>query len=367
MLLDRLIALIDEDGPLPFEVFMEACLYDPESGFFTTGPLRSAKGGDFLTSPEVSPWFGMTLARTIDDVHRRLGDPFDVVEVGAGSGSLMRSMRNGLAGGASTFWAADASPAAQRELEEVVGAEHVVARIDEIPGSMRGVVVANELLDNQPVALAIKTDDGWEERWVGAAGGALCLVAAPVRPEVAAWADAYAGRVPVSGMVEVQLAAFDWLQSVSGRITDGLLLVIDYGGTAEELEPRRTRGTLRTYRGHHLGPDPLTAPGETDVTVDVNFTAALAAVGVPARLWRQDDFLAHWGLRDVIGDLRRRELAAAREGEVMGRYALRSERTDAETLLHPRGLGDFRVLEAGFGSIVLDSGTVATPGSVESA
>ena len=44
---------------------MAACLYDPEGGFFATGPLRSTKDGDFLTSPEVSPWFGRMLARFV--------------------------------------------------------------------------------------------------------------------------------------------------------------------------------------------------------------------------------------------------------------------------------------------------------------
>ena len=45
---------IETTGPIPFEVFMQLALYDPDGGFFTTGKLRSERGGDFLTSPEVS-------------------------------------------------------------------------------------------------------------------------------------------------------------------------------------------------------------------------------------------------------------------------------------------------------------------------
>ncbi|MBT8249101.1 MAG: SAM-dependent methyltransferase, partial [Acidimicrobiia bacterium] len=121
-----------------------------------------------------------------------------------------------------------------------------------------------------------------------------------------------------------------------------------YGETAEGLLPRRTMGTLRTYRAHHLGPDPLTAPGETDITVDVNFTALIAAAdeaGATASLMRQDDFLAAQGLRTKLSELRHAELALAREGEPIERLRTRSEATDLETLLHPRGLGDFRVLD----------------------
>jgi SAM-dependent MidA family methyltransferase len=125
--------------------------------------------------------------------------------------------------------------------------------------------------------------------------------------------------------------------------------VIDYGGTAEELEPRRTQGTLRTYRAHHLGPDPLLEPGATDITVDVNFTAvaaAAAAAGASVEMMRQDEFLIGLGLRDEISRLRAEEIVEAGYGDPMRRLLLRSERVEAETLLHPRGLGDFRVMVA---------------------
>ena len=62
------------------------------------------------------------------------------------------------------------------------------------------------------------------------------------------------------------------------------------------------------------------------------------------RLQRQDDFLREHGLGDVVTSLRTQELDLARSGDEMKRLRVRSERTDAETLLHPRGLGDFRVL-----------------------
>ncbi len=169
----------------------------------------------------------------------------------------------------------------------------------------------------------------------------------PARPEVVAWCDAYAGTVPEGGMVEVQLAAADWVRATLDRIGRGTLVVVDYGGTAEELEPRRTQGTLRTYRSHHLGPDPLLEPGATDVTVDVNFTAmaaAAAAAGASVQIHRQDDFLEALGLREVVSNLRHRERDLARSGDSMQRLIVRSEATDAETLLHPRGLGDFRVM-----------------------
>jgi SAM-dependent MidA family methyltransferase len=341
VLADKLRARIQTDGPIPFEEYMAACLYDPDGGFFATGPLRSVKEGDFLTSPEVSPWFGRMLGRFAARY-----EPDLVVDVGAGSGSLVRPMMEALP--RPEYHALEASPAAREALAGIV--EHVHESFDELPKRFSGAVIANELVDNLPVALAVRSGDGWIERWVGATDDAFGLVTADARPEVVAWCDAYAGPVPEGGLVEAQLEAADWVRAVLDRLERGALVVIDYGGTAEELEPRRTQGTLRTYQRHHLGPDPLLEPGATDVTVDVNFTGLIFAAesaGAVVELHRQDDFLEDLGLRDVVRALRHQELELAKGSDAIARLKVRSEWTDADTLLHPRGLGDFRVMVAG--------------------
>lgn len=339
----RLLSRIAATGPIPFEEYMAECLYGTD-GFFTTGPVRSTAAGDFLTSPEVSPWFGRAVGRFLA---ADLGEVRRFVEVGAGSGSLLTALSAEIH--PDEIWAVEASPTARRALGHIVGPDRVTERLDDLPPRIDGAIVANELIDNLPVALAVRTADGWMEHAVGAPAGGLAFVAVPARPEVAGWADAFGGEVPIGGIVEVQLAAAGWLRAALGRIGSGTLVLIDYGGTVEELEPRRSQGTLRTYRSHHLGPDPLLEPGATDITVDVNFTAIEAAageLGAATELWRQDDFLTRWGVRDAVSELRHRELAAARSGDTMTQLARRSERIAAETLLHPRGLGDFRVFIA---------------------
>lgn len=330
----RIIEEILTTGPMPFERFMDLALYDPD-GFFGGQTLRSEKAGDFLTSPEVSRLFGETLASYVAAVHNRIGDPFRLVEVAAGSGSLLRPLLEQIDVEA---LAVEASPAARAALSDLAP----VAR--ELPERIRGVVIANELLDNLPMALAQRVGDEWRERWVGLDDHQLTWVDADVRPEVLDWLTAYAGPVGDGGWVEVQLAARRWLADLLARMEAGAVLLFDYGDTAENLLPRRGDGTLRTYRAHHLGPHPLDEPGETDITADVNFTPLLA-LHPQARLVRQDDFLAELGLRDRLSGLRRAELEAARSGDEMQRLRLRTLKTEAETLLHPRGLGDFRVLE----------------------
>jgi SAM-dependent MidA family methyltransferase len=404
-----LLTRIAERGPIPFEEFQSAALYDPEHGFFSTGELRSTKAGDFLTSPEVSPLFGETLAAFVESERQRVGSTgvdgdlappareasvrgegaaadgggkgalFHLVEVGAGSGSLLKPLLNTLTTPVEV-WAVEASPMARAALAVVVSpypgpfgaavlspqgggrtgeggsprdsGSRVLSSFDELPDHLTGVILANELLDNLPVAIAVRTEVGWRERWVGADGVQLVLVDAPARPEVVEWCDRFAGRCPVDGFVEVQMAAAKWLATAFGKLDHGALLLIDYGDTAENLEPRRTEGTLRTYRAHHRGPHPLDAPGEIDITSDVNFTAlrALATeLGAEVENHRQDEFLSSLGLRDRLSELRRRELDLARHGDPLERLKVRSLKNEAETLLNPRGLGDFRVLVARVG------------------
>ncbi len=68
--------------------------------------------------------------------------------------------------------------------------------------------------------------------------------------------------------------------------------------------------------------------------------------GAEVELHRQDDFLSEMGLREEVAVLRKEELELARRGDEMARLKIRSRRIEAETLLNPRGLGDFRVLVA---------------------
>jgi SAM-dependent MidA family methyltransferase len=336
----RIIAEIGETGPMPFDRFMSLALYDPE-GFFGGQRLRSEKAGDFLTSPEVSALFGETLARFVSAERERIGEPFQVVEVAAGSGTLLGPL---LRVAPTPAVAVEVSPAARAALGASLPAVDVV---DRLPQSMRGVVIANELIDNLPMALAQRVDGSWRERWVGTDGDGLGFKDAPPRPEVVAWLGSFAGEVVDGGWVEVQLEAGRWLETVLDRLETGAVLLIDYGDTSDNLIPRRQDGTLRTYRSHHLGPHPLDEPGETDITADVNFTALEAvaeSAGAQVELRRQDDFLTALGLRASLTELRQGELAAARAGDTNQGLRARSLRIEAETLLHPRGLGDFRVL-----------------------
>lgn len=326
---------------------MRLALYDPEGGYFTTGPLRSHSGGDFLTSPEVSTEFGSTLARYVEAEHRRIGAPEDfmIVEVGAGSGSLLEPLLDKLSFKPRSI-AVEASSAAREAVRRRLPHVEVVPP-DRLPHRLQGVVIANELVDNLPMGIAVREGAGWTERWVDLDAEDLVLIEVPARPEVVSWLEAFAAGTPDGGVVECQLEAADWLSGWIDRLAAGAILIIDYGDTAAGLRHRRGEGTLRTYRAHHLGPHPLDEPGTTDLTADVNFTALMESArgrNMECELVRQRHLLDRLGLGGRLRAVRRQELEFARAGKWQDRLRARSKVKEIETLLHPRGLGDFMAL-----------------------
>ena len=138
---------------MPFDDWVEACLYDRDGGFYASGG-GAGRRHDFLTSPEVGPLFGAVLARWMDFRWEALGRPegFTVIEVAAGIGTLARSVVAAgpacLAGGRYVMVERSAS---SRDEQPIGGCLSSVPDLSVLVGEgpvNHGVVLANELLDN---------------------------------------------------------------------------------------------------------------------------------------------------------------------------------------------------------------------------
>ena len=141
---------IRSQGPIGFDEFMDVALYDPQIGFYMRGG-GAGRRRDFLTSPEVGPLFGAVLANALDAWWVELGrpDPFVVVDAGAGSGTLARSIRAAALGRVPTLCASCWSRSRRRCGPRIPTVSPAGPRSKTRPPV---VVLANELLDNLPVA-----------------------------------------------------------------------------------------------------------------------------------------------------------------------------------------------------------------------
>ena len=355
---ERIARRIEELGPIPVSEYVEACLYDPDGGFYMRpgGGRAGGRSGHFLTAPELGPLFGAVLARALDASWSEMGepDPFTVIDWGAGPGTLARSVLAAepgcMAAGALRMVLVELSPA-QLALHPGHPLVASVAQVsDAFPqGVSAGVIVANELLDNLPFDVVQRTADGWEELRVDVGDptspGRFSLVRRPASLElVAGLPDVAAGaRVPV------QRAACRWVDEARGLLGTGRIVAFDYGAATPDLahrsspsdDPAADLGWLRTHRDHAGGSWWLADPGSCDITADVALDQVQA--DHRAEVCTQADFLRAHGIEELVAEGRTAWSDRAGVGDLEALKA-RSRIVEAEALLDPTGLGAFNVL-----------------------
>ena len=119
---------IRERGPIPFSLYMEMCLYDPELGYYSRNAEQFGKAGDFYTSSDVHAVFGRLLARQFEEMWRALGSPaqIEILELGPGRGLFARDVLDWSKKKFPGFFAAlhyslrERSPSLQRRLQETL-------------------------------------------------------------------------------------------------------------------------------------------------------------------------------------------------------------------------------------------------------
>lgn len=336
-MIDEIRAEIERGGPIPFERFMELALYG-EQGFYLRPDGGSAgRRGDFITSPEIGPLFGAVVARMLDSEWERIGrpEPFTVVDVGAGPGTLARAVR------AATPRCGDALRYVAVEISAPQRDRHPdgVASVAEFPGGpFDGVVVANELCDNLPFRLAVY-DGGWREAYVDVApdGRLVERLSAPfaTTPRALPPSALHGARAPLVDR------AREFVATARRTIRAGSLLVFDYGvPRTAELALRPWRDWLRTYHDNERGEHYLRVPGVQDITTDV----PIDQLPSPDALRTQSQWLQRWGIDDLVAEGRRvwEERAARPNLDAM---KMRSRISESAALLDPSGLGGFLVAE----------------------
>ena len=381
----RLTERIHRQGPLPFDAWMEAALYDPDGGFFARGGGAGRSGSDFVTSAEVGALFGALVARAVDRWWDRLGrpDPFVVVDAGAGPGQLARdvlrasprcapALRYVLVERSESLRAAHGDhlplePAAQalgpavapepgEAPEAVPGVGPVVSSLPDLPaGPFTGVVLANELLDNLPFRIVERAVGGWREIRVGAGDDErFTEVSLPADESLAAEADALAAGVSVADgtRLPVQVGIGDWVQECGRALRRGVVAVVDYAEEIDVLAGRAGQGWLRTYRAHRRGGGPLDVPGAQDITADVALPALRRAAARAGFRVEEETTQAAWlralGIDDLVAEAR--VAWDTRAADDLAALAARSRVGEAQALLDPGGLGAHRVVVLGKGT-----------------
>ena len=145
--------------------------------------------------------------------------------------------------------------------------------------------------------------------------------------------------------MEVGIRSQDAMSAAAG-FDLGFIIVIDYGYNRAEQLAGRHRGTLKAIRQHSVSANPYEAPGEQDITADVNFTALAAAAQrqgfEPQNLITQSQFLMGIGELNQFADA----FEDCRVPQERAKVALQIKH-----LVTPAGMGEsFHVLVASKGN-----------------
>jgi SAM-dependent MidA family methyltransferase len=386
--LNELRRIIEQEilarGPIPFSRYMEICLYHPELGYYSRHAGQFGKAGDFYTSSDVHAVFGRLLARQFDEMWRVLGSPATIVlrELGPGRGLFAQDVLDWSEKKFPDFFRAlrydlvEQSAALRQRIEQTL-APHFqsgkakfanIDRMNADSASTTGVsttgkgttlvvpnpglsesalategpvlLFANEFFDAIPVdiissnsSLRIAANNGqFVGRWV------------PASEEELEFLDRYSIHPEEGERIEVPLQSLETMRAAC-NFERGFTVVVDYGYTRDEQLAGRHRGTLKAIRQHSVSANPYEAPGEQDITADVNFTALAAAgesQGMHAqKLVTQSQFLMGIGEANQFADA----FEECRLPQECAKVALQLKH-----LVTPAGMGEsFHVLVASKG------------------
>lgn len=349
-LFDLLLTRINQhpDRHITFAAYMDLVLYAPGVGYYARTPDRIGSRGDFFTSPHLGVDFGEMLAIQLAEMWELLDrpQPFMVVEMGAGQGLLAKDILN--------YWQqkypelivdyviVETSAAMCRCQQQVLVDQPVrwVEWADLSAASITGCLFSNELIDALPVHQVVVKDGVLQEVYVSIDSNNQLqeVLATPSTPRLLEYFEQ--AEVPILSYedgyrTEVNLAAIDWLQTVSSKLAKGYLLSIDYGYTSQRYyNPQRSQGTLQCYYQHRYHSNPYLHIGQQDLTAHVDFTSLI----------RQGNL---WGLQ---------ELGFTKQGMFLMSLGLSDRISQPETLerrqalhqlIEPMGLGGFGVLVQG--------------------
>jgi SAM-dependent MidA family methyltransferase len=321
--MDKLITrVIDQsDGWLSFDRLMALALYAPNLGYYSarTQPigLMASSGSDFVTAPQMSPYFSRALARSIEEALSET-QTNEVWEFGAGTAQMAFEILNTLGDKINRYVIVEVSSHLKEvQAQQLAGFKDKVVWVDQLPDRFSGVLVGNEVLDAMPVKLIERRLGKWMELGVN-----RDLQSTDLKLDWAPRPTELMPPIDIPGehdyLTEIHPQAEAFIKTLADRLQKGVVFLIDYGFPEREYyHEQRSGGTLMCHQAHQADSNPLMAVGQKDITSHVNFTGiALAAQdsGMAVHGYTtQAHFLINSGLLDLLQEASLEDKAMAQK------------------------------------------------------
>jgi len=305
-----------QTGKIPFSLYMHECLYG-ENGFYAKGKVKFTDEVDFVTYPEMSPAFGATVANYLERAWKKMGKPkqFDLVEMGAGSGEMAKSILDWAQISNIDFYNALKYTVVEYggglirrqigKLNDHKNVKWIKGSAFELPvGQINGAFVSNELPDAFPVELVTKMGERIVQKYISVRDNEWVEIWDEPTEEVKRYIREN-DLVITSGLVEpINMYARDFQAQIDQALNRGIVITFDYG----ELGQVGSENPVRLYglgiQGELNQRYLYSHPGLVDITFSVNHKTLLLQGerdGMEKEIFgRQDEVLKEMGFDDVV-------------------------------------------------------------------
>ena len=289
--------IIKNGGSISFYDYMNLVLNDPINGYYGSGKANLGAKGDFVTSPSLSDDFAFLLGKQIEDWLVQFENQLisenllSVIEFGAGDGSLMNGLiqyllinKKKILKSVSFIIIEPNKGMIEKQKNNLeiflkLGVDIVWKSLDQLDdNSINGIVIANEVLDALPVERVTFLKGKLYRQVVSfnKGSGKLFFEKASITKELEksiVHAKKELGiNIPPKKANEGWTTEWHvdnslWLKSVYQKVSNGILLIIDYAKEAEKYYScANSNGTLISYRNQKIVNDFFESPGNSDLT-----------------------------------------------------------------------------------------------------
>lgn len=311
------------EGPRPLDEFFRYTMFNDEDGVYTrANSLFIGNHSDAYFSTHAHlPMFQLGLTLELFERWKSLGMPdlFEVVEMGAGLGSLAEGILKfsdqlaahnqtdtnwGSFAKALNYRIIEISPALAAQQRERLKPWNVQVQVaSAIDGDWdrvdQGVYLSNELMDMFPPKKIKKVDGELWESYLMLQGGVIQELLGPLSQRGALYIEEHGIQIEEGAVYFAIPDVPIWLQNLDSKLGRGYVISVDYGGSKDLLDHKSTEHYVPMFRGYagecreefvweefqHLVPDglkplveqvnalyrnSLTAGLDRDMTVDVD-------------------------------------------------------------------------------------------------
>lgn len=266
---------------------MQHVLYAPGLGYYSAGSCKFGREGDFVTAPEIGSLFAKCMAAQFHEILQHM-QAATILELGAGSGQFASDVIQELAKQNILLdkyyileLSADLRTRQQEKiLQNCAEFAHIVRWIDHLPSNINGIIFANEVMDAMPIAKFNYANDTLQEYFVTLMDDKFCYTlqdpSSKLQEEFAR--NQIANLISQPYASEINLYLRPWLTSLNECLSNGLILLCDYGFPRHEYyHPQRNEGTFMCHYRHQCHSDPFCNIGLQDLTAHVDFTSVAEA------------------------------------------------------------------------------------------